>query len=162
MHDSVLAFVHRVTRKHGLKSLPTLELGSCNVNGSARRFFDGPYTGIDTEEGPGVDFVMSSHDLVFKLDPEVYESVRVVVCTEMLEHDPNPWKTMEQVSRVLPRDGWLILSTRGNGFPLHNPPDRFRFLEEGIRSLVDVADCEVIELQADPQVSGWLVLAQRK
>lgn len=157
MHDSILAFVHRVTRKYGLHVLRTLELGSSNVNGSARPFFQGEYVGIDIEDGAGVDRVLSSHELKNAFAPGEFE---VVLSTEMLEHDPNPWRTLENISYLLPR-GWLILTARGNEFPFHNPPDRFRFLEDGMRSLVEESGFEIIELSADPQVSGWFCLARK-
>jgi hypothetical protein len=66
MHDSVLSWGDRIVASYQLALRPTLEVGSLDVNGSLRRFFGGPYFGVDTRVGPGVDVVASAGALPFE------------------------------------------------------------------------------------------------
>jgi hypothetical protein len=82
MHDSVLSWGDRIVASYQLALRPTLEVGSLDVNGSLRRFFGGPYFGVDIRVGPGVDVVASASTLPFR-----DSTWPVVVYTEVLEHD---------------------------------------------------------------------------
>jgi len=103
-----------------------LEIGSRDVNGSVRQFFDGQYIGIDAEAGPGVDMVSSAHEL------HIYAGTfDTVLCLEMLEHDPKPWLTRAEMYRVLKPGGTMVISVPTNGFPEHKYPlDCFRYLPD--------------------------------
>lgn len=150
MHDSVRAWVDSRVDHHRLRSFPTLEVGSYDVNGSVRGSFSGPYVGIDVREGPGVDEVASGHAIPFDAD-----SFDVVVCTEVLEHDPAFWRTLDEIRRVLRPGGHLLLTTRGNGFGEHREPvDLWRFMPQSIPVIAQLAGCEVLEGGTDPEVPG--------
>ena len=46
-----------------------LEVGSRDVNGSVRQFFDGgEYVGVDWRPGPCVDLVLLAHEMAFARD----------------------------------------------------------------------------------------------
>ena len=153
MHDSVLTWVANVVREHGLARGDTLEVGSLDVNGSVRGLFRGDYIGIDMRPGPGVDIEMNAHALGF-----VDDRFDVVVCTEVLEHDPAFWQTLAEIGRVLRPGGHLILTTRGNGFMLHEfPGDIWRFMPDSGEVLAGLASCECVESLADPQAPGIFV-----
>ena len=117
----------------------TLELGSHDINGSFRKFFTGPYWGIDQLPAPGVDEVMNAHDL-----PRAWAGrFDTVVCTEMIEHDPMPWQSISEAASVLKKGGKLLLSTCGFGFPRHDAPtDCFRYTTDGLRGLLEWAGLE--------------------
>lgn len=133
-------------REHDLADLNTLEVGSRNYNGTVRGFFNGKYVGIDMEAGNDVDLVARADDIPF---PD--NSFDVVVTTEMLEHDPYFWLSIDEMARVLKSKGYLLLTTRGVGFPLHEyPSDYWRFTEDAIQHLFDQAGLETIELTQDP------------
>lgn len=153
MHNSVLKWVGRLVERQNLATRKTLELGSHNVNGSVRGLFTGTYLGIDSEEGPGVDRVLSSHEAADVLLAEggKYD---VVISTEMLEHDSAPWETMKNCKRLLKAGGTLILTARGNCFPLHNEPDYWRYMPASFKLLFELAGCDVVEISDDPEVSG--------
>lgn len=157
MHESVRDWVLRNTREIA-DTVTVLEVGSANVNGGVRDLFGGPYTGIDIEDAPGVDIVISSHQLTGLFDTDSFE---LVLCLEMLEHDPNPWETLRQITEVTAPGGTVVLTVRANGFPEHNRPDLWRFMKDGIRNLVDVSGLTLVRLEADPQVSGWFVVARK-
>lgn len=156
MHESVRDWVMRNTRQ--VADLAVLEVGSADVNGTVRDLFGGAYTGVDHQDGPGVDLVASSHQLGELFDPDSFD---VVLCLETLEHDPNPWSTLQQIAAVTKPGGTIVLTARGNGFPEHNRPDLWRFLRDGMRQLVDAAGLTLVKLEDDPQVSGWFVVATK-
>lgn len=87
---------------------------------------------VDIVSQEGVDVVADVHDLsVFK-----NEEFDIILCTEALEHFHDPTQAIRELTRVLKRDGILILSTRFI-FPLHNiPHDYYRFTEYGLRYLL--------------------------
>jgi SAM-dependent methyltransferase len=151
VHDSVRAFVaaHTTGRRTGR----VLEVGACNVNGSVRDLFgSSKYVGVDHQEGPGVDIVADAHDLDCLFRPRAFD---LVLCLEMLEHDPAPWLTMPQLGRVLRRRGTLLLTTRSTGFPEHNNPDYWRFMRDGMELLLGMTGCRTVDLVEDPEAAGW-------
>ncbi len=109
--------------------LDVLEVGSQDVNGSPREVIQPlsprTYYGVDFCEGKGVDVVLDANDLVSRFGPASFD---LVVSTEMLEH-VRDWKTaIRQMKRVLKPGGFLVISTRGPGFPYHgHPHDYWRY-----------------------------------
>lgn len=113
-----------------------LEIGSLNINGTVREFFEDAkdYTGIDMQKGQGVDKVLEAHDIL-KVWPE--ETFDTILCLEMLEHDNAFWKTLENIYKILKKGGFLIVSTPTFGFPLHRfPKDYFRFGEDAYQEII--------------------------
>jgi SAM-dependent methyltransferase len=151
MHSSVLAFVERATRDLP-ENIRVLDIGALDVNGSARGLFPNvtQYLGIDLEEGPGVNVPLDAHDL-----SGLPVGFDLILCLEMLEHDSAPWLTAAQIAAVGKPGALVLVSARGNGFPLHNEPDCFRFMEAGMRSVLEAGGLIVDRIDPDPQVSGW-------
>jgi SAM-dependent methyltransferase len=146
-------------REHELSEKGILEVGSQNVNGSVRELFRGAYTGVDMEEGKGVDVVATADELPFGND-----TAEVVVSTEMLEHDPYFWLSIVEMARVLQPGGLLLLTTRGIGFHYHGfPQDYWRFTEDAIVHLLDYAGLEQVEVTPDPKDGhpGWFVIGRK-
>lgn len=132
-----------------------LEMGSQNVNGSVRGFFGPDYVGIDHAEGSGVDMVASTHAAPFPDD-----TFHTVISTEMLEHDPNPRRSIEEAARLLKPGGLLLLTCRGNGFSYHCPPDYWRFHREGVGLLLHDAGFDAWQTWDDvPDMPGVLAVA---
>jgi len=130
MQQKVFAFVQEQIKD--LDKPKTLDVGSLNVNGSLRELFE-DYTGLDMREGDNVDVVANSHELPFK-----DESFDCVTCVETLEHDDNPFKTLEEIYRVLKPGGKAIVAASGINFPKHAyPSDYFRYTAEGIGVLLN-------------------------
>lgn len=146
MHGSVQSWVNSVVKQYNLAELSTLEVGSLDVNGNVRWSFTGPYIGIDFRDGPNVDKVMNAHNLEFD-----NESFDVVVSTEMIEHDSAFWISLAEMGRVLKKGGFLIITTRGNGFPEHGfPEDYWRFMPNSAKLLTDLAGCRLETTLPDP------------
>jgi len=162
MHRSVMTFVEAAAARYGLNhpGLHVLEVGALDVNGSVRSLFGKVerYVGIDQLAGKGVDHVANAHAIPFEHD--VFD---VVVSTEMLEHDPEPWLSVSEMGRVLKIDGILVVTARGIGFPHHSYPDDFyRYTPEAIRHLVEeYAGLSVLEIRDDPEASGVFAVAQK-
>lgn len=157
MHESVRDWVAGVVAAYGLAERSVVEVGSYDENGSVRDLFCGPYVGFDMRDGPGVDTVARADDL-----PCPDGCCEVLVCTEMLEHDPAPWLSMSEMGRVLAPGGMLLLTARGNGFPLHGYPDDYwRFMPSSYPVLLALAGCETIEVVSDPQAPGLFGLGRK-
>ena len=84
----------------------------------------------------------------------------VVLCTEVLEHLPEPQRAVDEMHRVLRPGGTLLLTTRFL-FPIHDAPqDYFRFTKYGLRHLLRAF--EIVELREETTTVGTLaVLIQR-
>lgn len=96
--------------------------------------------------GLDVDRVASANRIPF--GPKSFD---VVVCTEMLEHDPAFWDSIPEMKRVLRPGGHLLLTTRGIGFPFHEyPGDYWRFTETAITLLFQRSNLKVLEVVPDP------------
>jgi SAM-dependent methyltransferase len=160
MHDSVYGWVGAMVEKHDLSPYcSVLEVGSYDVNGSVRDLFAGPYIGVDMQAGPGVDRVMDAHALDF---PD--SAFDVVVCCEMLEHDPAFWLSLAEMGRVLCPGGRLVVTARGNGFPEHRfPEDHWRFMPDSAKVLASLAGCVLNEVYPDdPEWPGVLFIGVRR
>jgi hypothetical protein len=107
-HPTQQAFVGHV---RGLlpqcfKRKKVLEVGSLDINGSVRVWFEEcDYLGIDLGPGPGVDQVAHVCDVPWA--PRVYDTV---ISCEALEHDSR-WAYSVQRMYELVRPGGLLLVT---------------------------------------------------
>ena len=85
-HPAQMAFVARLKERfpESFHNQKVLEVGSLNLNGSIRSFFEQcSYLGVDVGPGPGVDMVAKGEDLTF--DANQFD---VVCSTECFEHAP--------------------------------------------------------------------------
>jgi SAM-dependent methyltransferase len=130
----------------------TLDIGAQN----------GPYAalfpariGLDIKPGNGVRIIGDAQALGIRDN-----SVPVILCTEVLEHLPEPQRAIDEMYRVLEPGGTLLLTTRFL-FPIHDAPhDYFRYTKYGLRHLL--RRFEIFELQEETDAVGTLaVLLQR-
>jgi glycosyltransferase involved in cell wall biosynthesis len=108
-HGNQMDFIGRTVAAHPFKAgARVLEIGSYDVNGSARKFFPGTaYTGIDLCPGKAVDIVASGD--TFK-DPKG-EGYDVIVCAESFEHNPKWQETWQNMLENLLKPGGLAIMT---------------------------------------------------
>lgn len=90
MHDTAMSWLKIVYQRYQHFLIgPTLEVGSININGSARSVFGQyiPYTGVDIVHGPCVDVVVDirDHEAATHAGIGIYP---LIVSTEVLEHTP--------------------------------------------------------------------------
>lgn len=82
-----------------------------------------------------------------------------VLCSEVLEHVPEPAKLMAEAARAL-KPGGLLLLTTPQTWGLHaDPHDFYRYTKYGLRYLAEKTALEVIEVT--PTCGLWATLAQR-
>lgn len=73
-------------------------------------------------------------------------SFDTVLCTEVIEHVPNPAQAFAEISRVLKPGGYLLLTTPQT-WELHRPPyDYYRYTRYGLRYLAKTNGLEVVKL----------------
>jgi len=94
-----------------------LDIGSYNVNGSARKFFNAKkYVGVDRQAGPDVDIVCEAEFTKFKeaeFDTLVYLSV--------FEHDPRWKEGFEHNLKWVKPGGLIIVCWGAEGNRRHKP-----------------------------------------
>lgn len=100
--------------------IKVLEFGSLDINGSIKSIFSeasSVYTGVDLQEGPGVDVVCGAHDF------DTLEIFDVIVSCEVFEHTPL-WREISNNAHRLLREGGLFIATMaGEGRAPHSAVD---------------------------------------
>jgi SAM-dependent methyltransferase len=100
------------------ESQRVLEIGSLDINGTIRSFFKGcEYTGLDVAEGPGVDIACQAQE--FDAAPESYD---VVICCEVMEHNPYWEETFSKMLEWCKPGGLIIMSCASVGRQVHGVP----------------------------------------
>lgn len=106
---------------------------------------------IDIEPGASVDLIGDA-----RLLPVADCSVDVVLCTQVLEHIPEPVPVLQEIFRVLRPGGTLILSVPAI-FPQHGSPgDYWRYMPQGLAWLL--RDFRKVEIQGEAGTVGSLFL----
>ena len=116
-HKQQLDFVQAVKDQFPeyFKGTKVLEVGSLNINGSVRQFFEAnEYIGCDLGEGAGVDIVCQGHEL-----PYPDGSFDVVISCECFEHDQHWEKTFQKMIDLARKGGLIIFSCATIGRPEH-------------------------------------------
>jgi SAM-dependent methyltransferase len=116
-HIQQKVFISELKNKynHFFKNKKVLDVGSLDINGSMREFFEHcNYTGIDVGEGKGVDIVCQGQDYDA---PD--ESFDVVCSAECFEHNPYWFETFENMIRMCKKGGLLFFTCATEGRPEH-------------------------------------------
>ena len=93
------------------KSQQVLEIGSLNINGSVRVFFENcNYIGVDVGSGPDVDVIAQGQDLTY--DDGMFD---VVISTEVFEHTPHWREIFLNMSRMTRPAGLVIFTCASTG-----------------------------------------------
>lgn len=115
-HAEQLSFVARVKNSYPDFFLDkrVLEVGSYDVNGSVRCFFERcDYTGLDVSPGKGVDVVCPGQD--YRTD----RGFDTAVSCEMLEHNPFWKETLQNMVSMLVPGGLMVVSCATTGRQEH-------------------------------------------
>jgi len=109
-----ISFIKQVLPDY-FQAKKVLEIGSLNINGSVRIFFENSdYTGIDVADGLDVDIVSNGEDFSDKAN-----SYDVIVSCECMEHNPMYEKTWLNMIRLLKTDGLMIMTCATFGRAQH-------------------------------------------
>jgi SAM-dependent methyltransferase len=153
--DKMLAF--RMKYLEGRKNEPLLilDLGSLDVNGSYRGYFEvSPWTycGIDMAAGKNVDIVLQ--------DPYNWQEIKsgsadVVVSGQSFEHIEFFWLTILEIANVLKPNGLCCLIAPSCGPEHRYPVDCWRFYPDGFAALARFASLEVSEVYSQKGTTGY-------
>lgn len=116
-HQSQMDFVDRVRSQFPEQFINSkvLEIGSLNINGTVRVFFqDCDYLGVDIGEGKDVDLVCPGH----LLDIE-HETFDTTISCECFEHDRYWLLTFKKMYDLTKPEGLLIFSCATTGRAEH-------------------------------------------
>ena len=98
------------------------------------------YIAFDMVPSKNIDVVGDVLNLPFQT-----ETFDTVVSTQVLEHVEKPWIMVQEIHRILKKDGFCILTAPFLG-PYHaDPHDYFRFTIEGMKSLFKNTGFKTIE-----------------
>lgn len=136
-HQSQMTFVHLVRQRfpNAFMGAKVLEVGSLDINGSIRVFFQNcNYTGVDLGPGPGVDLVESGENLSF---PD--GTFDTVASCECFEHNRHWDKTFLNMHRMCKSGGVVFFSCATTGRPEHgthgSKPEDSPFTHEYYKNL---------------------------
>jgi SAM-dependent methyltransferase len=119
---------------------------------------------LDIQKGPGVQIIADIHNMPFE-----NMSFDTVLATEILEHCINPQKAIEEMYRLLKKNGILVLSTRFIYFYHPRPKDYYRFTKDSLKYLLrKFRDIYLLNLlvsrinyKDEKCPSGFIVLAKK-
>jgi SAM-dependent methyltransferase len=85
-------------------------------------------------------------------------SVDCIICTEVLEHIPDPHACVNEIFRLL-RNGGTVFVSVPFIYPIHADPFDFqRFTEDGLRNLFgDFSQVEIFQMGSYPGTLGMLI-----
>jgi SAM-dependent methyltransferase len=109
------SIVERLFVRRHKPRLKILEVGSYDITGSIRQFFDGcDYVGADLVAGPGVDLVCSGHEISF--DDCSFD---LTLSSECFEHNPYWLETFRNMHRMTKPGGLVVFSCASRGRAEH-------------------------------------------
>lgn len=112
------------------------------------------YVGID-KHGSTVDIKKD-----FLTAAVLDKSYDTILCTQVLEHTPEPQKFLNKIYRILRKDGVLILTVPFTGSLHEEPHDYFRFTKYGLAYLLEKAGFKIVYIKAK---GNWIsAIAQDK
>jgi SAM-dependent methyltransferase len=135
------------------------DLGSLDVNGSHRDLIppNCTYVGIDLSPGDNVDVVMTGEYSI----PFPDNHFDALISGQCFEHVRNPFRLMEEVSRVVKPEGRVLMIAPFMFFEHRFPLDCWRFLCDGWQALFDECGIELIKTEyareGKRQVHCWAI-----
>ena len=150
MRQNIRFFVEEVSKNFTIME-PIIEVGSFIVPGqeelaNLRPIFPRKqFIGCDMRHGNGVDKIENVECLSLN-----DESVGTVLILDTLEHVENCFKALDEIHRVLRKDG-IVIMTSVMDFPIHDyPSDYWRFTPEAFKLLLNKFPIKVIGMQGNP------------
>ena len=133
------------------RKMRLLDVGSLDVNGSYRDLFNAEfwsYDGLDMEHGKNVDFVPKDPYDWKEIKTKTYD---LVISGQALEHIEFPWKTFENIERVLKPGALCCIIAPSSGPEHKHPIDCWRFYPDGMKALCKHARLECLSCSISHQ-----------
>ena len=125
-----------------------LDIGSYDINGTYKKIIPPKweYKGVDIQDGSNVDIIMKDPKKI----PLNDNSADIVISGQCLEHCKTPWILVEEMCRILKKEGFCFITAPAI-WPEHKfPIDCFRYYPDGMRSLMEEAGLTVLDAYVDP------------
>ena len=160
MHQSsyniITRFRELVEKTFPQEKIKILDIGSYGVNGTYKEIFSESekylYTGLDVNPGPNVDYVPSDPYIWPELQDESFD---VIISGQAFEHIEYPWLIVEEMNRVLKKNGLICIVAPSRGPEHKYPVDCWRYYPDGFRSLAKWVHLEVLEAKTSWGKSGF-------
>jgi len=142
MHNSSMIEMSKFVETYldRTRTLNILDVGSYNVNGTYKVFFDSQrwsYTGMDIEPGPNVDIVGWNN---------VVDTYDVIVSGQCMEHVNRPWEWIRQVNKHTVPGGLICIIAPHTWGEHRFPIDTYRYFPDGMRDLFNWAGIDEIDI----------------
>jgi len=111
------------------------------------------YDSIDVEKKSETQTLVGDIQNMADVGSETYDTV---VCSEVLEHLPDPEHAIREFRRILKPSGTLILSVPFLSRLHEEPHDYYRYTRYGLRILLGRQDFEVIEVTVTGSMASFL------
>lgn len=156
--ESVTRFTLNKKLKKTLPRIPTgkvLDIGS--LDAPYRKLIPHTsYTTIDIDPKAKADYIGDVHNLPFK--DSTYDTI---VATELLEHCHTPEKAVNEMNRILKKNGICLASTRFIYYQHDQIEDYYRYAEPGLKHLFkNFTKVEIYPL-GNSLGSSWDIIAQK-
>jgi SAM-dependent methyltransferase len=117
MHSEVMDYFVQNKEKHPhyFSSCRVLEVGSLDINGGIRIYFDNcEFIGLDVGPGAGVDVVCEGQN--YEGEDNSFDTIAT---TECFEHNPYWVETFQNMIRMVKPDGLIIMTCATTGRAEH-------------------------------------------
>lgn len=154
-YDKMRVFVEQHLSEHRQRPLSIFDLGSQDVNGSYRPLFGYPgwrYVGLDMAPGANVDIVLQTP---YAWKEIASESADVVISGQAFEHIRYIWISMLEIARILKPGGLCCVIAPSSGPEHRHPHDCWRIYPDGMWSLAQFAQLEVIQATTQWHAMGY-------
>ncbi|MFJ5487199.1 class I SAM-dependent methyltransferase [Hansschlegelia beijingensis] len=153
MHKSVYGHMSEAVRDFldPELSYTIVDFGAKASNGAAQKISDlfkgynYVLTGVDVEEGAGVDVVLSDPYEI----PLESRSADVVICSHRFENIPYFWTTFLEMARLLKVGGRILLAAPSRGHLHGGSIDAWRFYSDGFKALAAFAHLRLVRVHSD-------------
>jgi len=111
------------------------------------------YDTFDVERRvPEVKYVGDIQDMN-EIEDNQYDSV---LCLEVLEHIPDPFKACDEMNRLMKNGGMLILSIPHLSRLHEEPHDYFRYTKYGLKEMLEKSGFEIISIEPRGGIFSFL------
>lgn len=160
MHQSsyhiMTRFKELLEKNYHQEKIMLLDVGSYGVNGTYKEIFSDSekylYTGLDVTPGSNVDYVPSDPYRWPELQEESFDAI---ISGQAFEHIEYPWMIVEEMNRVLKKNGLICIVAPSRGPEHKYPVDCWRYYPDGFRSLAKWAQLDVLDAKTSWGKSGF-------